>query len=157
MPVCNYPWATSWWAGIHLTRNFQKTLGKTPTRPTPRENLLRPKITRRSGLGLFCQVNGGGDSGGAAHYPGGMSVPGQVFSEVNISGSEPMDRSVGKPDFRFPGQGDDVLPPGRHMPIAEVPRGRVPEYDPLGAVQLSPVRMGGRVDFFDMGLAVVSR
>ena len=139
-----------------MTRNFQKTLGETPTRPTPMENFLRPKITRRSGLELFSQVNGGGDSGGAAHYPGGMSVAGQVFSEVNISGSEPMDRSVGKPDFRFSGPGNDVLPPGRHVPIAEVPRGRGPEYDPLGAVQLSPVRMGGRVNFLYMGLAVVS-
>ena len=62
---------------------------------------------------LLVQVNGGGYPGNVAHHPGSVAMARQVFSQVDVSGSKPVDSPVAKADFRFAGQGDDVLPAGR--------------------------------------------
>ena len=74
------------------------------------------------GPGLFFQLDGSGYPGDVADNPGGVSVARKVLCQVDVSGPKLVDRPVGEPDLRFPGQGDYVLPARSNMPIAKRPR-----------------------------------
>ena len=99
---------------------------------------------------LVVQVDGGDDPRDVTHNAGGVSAAGQIFGEVDVSWTKPVYGAIAEADFRLAGEGDQVLPAGSHVPIAEESRRQGPENDSLGVVQLRPSRMGGRVYHFDV-------
>ena len=56
-----------------------------------------------SGLGYSSKWTVAVTPGHAAHYPRCVAMAGQVFSKVDISGPKAVHRTIGKPNFPFPG------------------------------------------------------
>ena len=50
--------------------------------------------------------------GDIADHAGGVAVAGEVFGEVDIARPKAVDAAVSEADFRFAGEGDDVLAAG---------------------------------------------
>lgn len=148
----------SWISLRPLGYRYQTPLGRARVDqmcqgPPPAQRTLQPE----PGLELTVQVNRGGYPGNVAHDPSRVTMARHVFSKVDISGAQSVDRPVGEPNLRFPRQCDYVLSSWSHVPIAEVPRLRRPEYDSLGVLQLTPRGVGGRVDLFNVRFAIVAR
>ena len=77
-----------------------------------------------------------------ADYPSGVPMTGQVFSQVDIPGSQAVNCSISQPDLRLTGQSDYVLTPGSDMPIEEPVGGLRPEHDTFGILYGSPIGAG---------------
>jgi hypothetical protein len=64
-------------------------------------------------------VDGGDDPWDVTHNAGGVSAAGQIFGEVDVSWTKPVYGAIAEADFRLAGEGDQVLPAGSDVPIAE--------------------------------------
>ena len=63
--------------------------------------------------GLSIQVYGGSDPWHIADDTGRMPVTGEVFSQIDITRPQPVNRTVSQTNLRFSGKGDDILTPWR--------------------------------------------
>src|SRR5262250_850759 len=93
-------------------------------------------------------VDRGGDPGHLADHTGGMSMPGEVFRHIHVPWPQAVDSAIPQADFRLAGQGDDVLPPWRVVPVAKMARGGRTEHHTLGAMERSQIRVGRQIDLF---------
>ena len=91
--------------------------------------------TRDAASASPLHVDRGGDLGYLPDYPGGVAVPGEVFRPIHVAGPEAVERAIPQANFRLAGQGDDVLPPGRGVPVRKRARWRRTEHHALGTVE----------------------
>src|SRR5262249_30848813 len=96
------------------------------------------------------QVDRGGDPGHPAHYPGSVSTPGEFFRHIDVSRPQAVDRAIPQADFRLAGQGDDILPPWRVVPVAKMAGCRRAKHYTLGAVERGQIRMGRQIELFNV-------
>ncbi len=60
-----------------------------------------PRLT--FGIISLVQMHGGGHPGHIANHPGGVPMAGQVFSQVDVSRPQMVNRSIGQSDLRLAG------------------------------------------------------
>src|SRR5262249_15158185 len=103
------------------------------------------------------QVDRGGDPWDSANYTGGVTMPSEVFCHVYVSRPQAVDSAIPQANFCLAGQGDDVLPPWRVVPVAKMAGWRRTEHHTLGAVERGQIRVGRQIELFNVGLAIVAR
>jgi len=73
-----------------------------------------------------------------------VAMPGEVFRHIHVAGPEAVNRAIPQADFRLAGQGDDVLPPGRGVPVTQRAGWRRTEHHAFGTVERVCLSKGGR-------------
>jgi len=75
-------------------------------------------------------------------------MPGEVFRHMHVARPQAVEGAITQADFRLAGQGDDVLPPWRMVPVAQRAGGRRTEHHTLGAVERGQIRVGRQSELF---------
>ena len=87
-----------------------------------------------------------------------MALACEIVGEDDITRSEPARGAVADPDFHLPLENENVLPPGRGVPIARIVRGETAEHEVGARLKRNVVALFGRQrEILKMGLAVLAR
>ncbi len=87
-----------------------------------------------------------------------MALAGEIVGEDDITRSKTARGAIADPDFHLPRENENVLPPGRGVPIAEIVRRETAEGEIGTRLKRKIMALLGRQrEIFKMGLAVVPR
>jgi hypothetical protein len=87
-----------------------------------------------------------------------VSLACEVVSEDHVAWSKTARSAITNPDFHSPCENENVLPPGRGVPVAPIVRRETTEYEVGTRLKRDVVALLDRQrEIFEMGLAVVAR
>ena len=107
-----------------------------------RRRELKGSSARRSGVSFFNEAstdknlrerNDRGDSRLIANDACRVALTGEVFSQIDVAGSEAVDRTVAQTDLDFARQGDHKLSARSRVPVQKITR--------LGGTELDAFRL----------------
>src|SRR5262249_12447623 len=99
-----------------------------------------------------------GTDAGTSHRAGRVALAREIVGEDDITRSKTAPGAIADPDFHLPCENENVLPPGRGVPIAEIVRRETAEHETGTGLKCNVMALllGEQREIFKMGLAVLA-